>query len=89
MKIKKGFVLQKVGGSYLACATGKLAKEFSAMVKLNSTGAFLWNSIIDGNDISKEALIAKFAEAYSIDKDVAERDVEGFIGTLSSEGILE
>lgn len=89
MKIKKGFVIQKIAGSYLACATGKLAKDFSGMVKLNESGVFIWNKICEGNDISRDELVESFRIAFEIDRDVAERDVDGFIGTLSANGILE
>ena len=47
MKIKSGFVLEEVGGEYLAVAVGKRAKEFSGMVRLKSTGAFFWNLMAD------------------------------------------
>ena len=89
MKIKKGFVLEKVGDSYLSCATGKLAKEFSGMVKLNESGVFIWNKICEGNDISRDELVESFRIAFEIDREVAERDVDGFIGTLAANGILE
>ena len=89
MKIKKGFVIQKVGGSYLACATGRLAAEFSAIVKLNSTGVFLWNKIAESQDISRDALVEEFRSACNIERSIAERDVDGFIATLSENGILE
>ena len=89
MKIKKGFVIQKVGGSYLACATGRLAAEFSAIVKLNSTGVFLWNKISEVEDISRDALVEEFRQAFDIEISVAQSDVDGFIRTLSENGILE
>ena len=89
MKIKKGFVIQKIAGSYLACATGKLAKEFSGMVKLNESGVFIWNMICEGNDISRDELVEGFCAVYEIEKEIAERDVDGFIATLSDNGILE
>ena len=89
MKIKKGFVIQKIAGSYLACATGKLAKEFSGMVKLNESGVLIWNMICEGNDISRDELVEGFCAVYEIEKEIAERDVDGFIATLSDNGILE
>lgn len=89
MRIKKGFVIQKVGGSYLACATGKLAADFSAIVKLNETGAFLWKKIEEAGQIEKDSLCSAVAELYGIDIKTAERDVEVFIQNLSANGVLE
>ncbi len=89
MRIKKGFVIQKVSGSYLACATGKLAADFSAIVKLNETGAFLWNKIEASGEVDKAALCDAVAEHYGIDREIAERDVAAFVENLSANGILE
>ena len=88
MKIKKGFVLEKVGDSYLCCATGKLAKEFSGFVRLNETGAFIWNMLSDKN-VTKEDMVAKMTAEYDISADIAERDIEAFVLNLEKNGILE
>ena len=58
MKIKSGFVLEKVGGDYLAVAVGELADYFNGMVRLNETGAFLWNLLCEG-EFSREELSEK------------------------------
>ena len=89
MKIKKGFVVQKVGGSYLACATGKLAREFSAVVKLNSTGAFIFEKLSSDDGMDKDTLVTEMVTAFGIDRQLAEKDAEAFIEILSANGILE
>ena len=88
MKIKKGFVLEKVGESYLACATGKLAREFSGLVKLNETGAFIWGLIANG-DITLEVAADKMIAEYDISREIALRDIEAFAVNLKKNGILE
>ena len=88
MKIKKGFVLEKVGDSYLSCATGKLAKQFSGFVRLNETGAFLWE-ILSGADVTKEDMVAKMIAEYDITSDIARRDIDLFVENLEKNGILE
>lgn len=62
MKIKDGFVLEKVGGDYLAVAVGELADTFNGMVRLNETGAFLWNLLTEA-ECSREELAEKLAVA--------------------------
>ena len=42
MRIKDGFVLRNVAGSFIAVATGEEAINFNAMITTNETGAFLW-----------------------------------------------
>ena len=87
MKIKSGFVLEKVGDSYLACATGKLAREFKGLVRLNETGAFLWEKLTEC-DKSEEDLVADILSEYDAAADVAERDVKVFVENLRSAGII-
>ena len=62
MKIKSGFVLEEVGGEFLAVAVGELADSFNGMVRLNNTGAFLWNLLTEG-DYTRDELCVKLAEA--------------------------
>ncbi len=88
MKIKKGFVLEKVGDSYLSCATGKLAKEFSGFVRLNETGAFIWNMLASG-DMTKEAMVEQMTAEYDISAEIAMKDIEAFVANLEKNGILE
>jgi hypothetical protein len=63
MKIKDGFVLEEVGGAYVAVAVGERVESFNGMVKLNSTGAFLWKKLKD-NDLSREELVGEVVKAY-------------------------
>ncbi len=88
MKIKKGFVLEKVGGSYLAVATGANAKSFSGLVRMNETGAFLWH-LIENKDMSADEMINAVLAEYDVPRDVAERDVMSFEEKLRNGGILE
>ena len=88
MKIKSGFVIQKVGASYLAVATGERAKEFRALVRLNGTGAFLWELLSSG-DRDDAALLAALLEDYDVTEEVAKRDIEAFKKTLAEAGILD
>ena len=88
MKIKSGFVLEKVGDSYLACATGKLAREFKGLVRLNETGAFLWDKL-SADDKSEKDLVADILSEYDTTAEVAEKDVEIFVGNLKKAGIIE
>ena len=88
MKIKKGFVLEAVAGSYLACATGKLAKSFAGFVRLNETGAFLWRELSSA-DKTVQDLVAALMNEYEIDEATATHDAEIFVNNLQKSGILE
>ena len=42
IKIKKGFVVRKVGGENIVVPVGETSKTFHGMIKLNESGGFLW-----------------------------------------------
>ena len=89
MKIKDGFVLEEVGGSYLAVAVGERAGDFNGMVRLNGTGAFFWNLMADKH-VTREELVKEAVKAYD---GVTEADIlPGIIAfeeKLRAAGIIE
>ncbi len=86
MKIKSGFILREVSGTYVVVAIGGEAKEVNAMITLNETGALLWEKLSAGAEESD--LVAAMLEEYDIDEATATADVKAFIEKLSSEGLL-
>ena len=88
MKIKEGFVIEKVGASYLAVATGKIADEFHALVRLNSTGAFLWYKLAEG-ERTRDELLSLMLDEYDVTPEVALRDITAFLESLRDAGILD
>ncbi len=85
MKIKKGFVVQQVGGQWVAVATGSAAVEFSGIVKLNDTAALAWKGIEEG--LSREQIVARVVESYDVDEQQAGNDVDAFLRALVQSGI--
>ena len=88
MKIKSGFVLEEVGGSFLAVAVGDRADSFSGMVRMNGTGAFLWR-ILAERDVTEDELVDELSSAYEVEKEVARGGVSDFLSKLVAGGILE
>ena len=88
MKIKDGFILQKVGSGYLAVAVGDRADTCKAMIRLNETGAFLWNLFSD-TERTKDEAVALFMKEYEIDEALAQRDLTAFVMKLSEAGLLD
>lgn len=87
MKLKEGFVFRKIAGDNVVVPIGQQIKEFNGLIKLNESGAFLWNILKEGS--SKEELVDKLLEEYEIDRDFAENDVEKFINILKERDMLE
>ena len=45
IKIKEGFLLRKVAGDHVVVPVGEAGKVFHGMIRLNDTGAFLWEPV--------------------------------------------
>ncbi len=89
MKIKQGFVLEEVGNSYIAVATGEGADSFLGIIKLNSSGAFFWR-IMAERDVTVDELVDEAMRVYEdACREVVENDVNALIKTLSDGGVLE
>ena len=87
MKIKEGFVLREVAGSYVVVAVGKAVKTFNGVINLNETGAFLWKIMEQGSDAEglKNAILAE----YDVEESIALRDAQKFIDKLTEAGLVE
>ena len=87
MKVKEGFILRNVAGSYVVVPIGEATLDFNGMMSLNETGAFLFGKLIEGTD--KEQLIEDLMSEYAVDKELAAKDVEDFIQKVEREDLFE
>lgn len=87
MKIKEGFTLMKVGIQNIVVAVGDEAQNFNGMIRLNETGEFLWQYLVRG--ASMEELVSKMLEEYDIDEATAKADINDFVSSLESNGVIE
>ena len=82
LKIKKGFLLRRLGKECVAVAIGEASKAFNGMIRLNETGAFYWEELEKG--ASEEDLVAKTLERFeNVDEDMARCDVKEFLEIIS------
>ena len=89
MKIKSGFVLEKVGGEYLAVAVGERAKEFSGFIRLNSSGAYFWKLLSEA-DLSEADLVSEAMRDFEGATEAQlERDIKALVKTLLDGGMIE
>ena len=85
MKLKDGFVLRKVGGQVVVLPINA-DLDLNKMIKLNETGAFLWERMREETD--EDALVAALLAEYDVDEATARRCVESFAGKLRDHGFL-
>ena len=88
MKIKSDFTIQKVGSSFVAIAVGESSKTIRTMIKLNSTGAFLWN-LLSEKDMTEEELTEALLAEYDVDRETAANDVRKIVEVLTQNNILQ
>lgn len=89
MRVKSGFVLEKVGSEYLAVAVGERAKEFSGFVRLNSTGAYFWKLMAE-RDMTREELVAAAVRDFEgVSAEQVSVDVENLVKALIDGEIIE
>ena len=80
MKTRKGYTLRSLGKEFVLVAEGLDAVDFSRMVSLNESAAFLWKSVED-KDFEAETLVELLLDEYGITRDVAEKDVAALLQT--------
>lgn len=88
MKIKKGFVLRNVCGENIIVAEGMENIDFTKIISMNESSAFLWKNI-EGKDFSSETLRDLLVEEYEVDADTALKDAEGIARKWAEAGIIE
>lgn len=86
MKIKKGFMLRKLGTDYAAVAMGTARKNFNGLIRMNETGKFLWDCL--QTDCTEEELIQKLLEEYDTSREEARKDITEFTSGLRRAEIL-
>ena len=88
VKIKKGFVLRKIGPQYMAVPFGAMTGEIKGMISLTESGYLLWQAMEKGAD-TREALVEILLREYDVEREDAARDVDEFILFLATTGVLE
>lgn len=86
MKIKDNFVLRNISGEFVIVPVGKTLVKFNGTIRVNETGAFLWNLLKDETD--KKTLLEKLVAEYDIDEKTAIMDIDKFIDKLEKGGVL-
>lgn len=87
MKIREGFMLRQVADNYVIVPVGKATYEFNGMIKINETGAFIWECLKE--DLSLEALVDFLVKEYDVTREVATNDLSFFINELEKAHLIE
>lgn len=88
MKIKSGFELREVCGENVIIASGKENIDFSKIISLNETAAYLWKAI-QGKDFSAVDLANALTAEYEVSEEVALADSEQIMKQWQEAGLIE
>lgn len=87
MKIKDGYMLRNVAGSYVVVPMGKEAADFNGMITLNETGAFLWKML--ERERTPEELAQALQREYEVSAEQAQKSVLRFLEKLKENHFAE
>ncbi len=87
MKIKTGFVLHSVGNEHVVVAVEERTHSFHGMIRLNSTGAFLWQKMQE--ETTENDLVRAIISEYNINDDIALEAVKSFVKQLSDADVID
>lgn len=88
MKQKKGFRLRNVCGENIIVAEGVENIDFSRIISMNESSAFLWKKV-EGSEFSEQDLIAYLTDEYDVSEEVAGNDVKSLVRKWIEAGIVE
>lgn len=87
MKIKNGFELRNVCGENIIVASGKENIDFSKIISLNETAAYLWN-VVQGKDFTATDLADALTAEYEVSEPVALADSEQIMKQWQEAGLI-
>lgn len=88
MKTRKGYTLRDLGSEFILVAEGLEAVDFTRMISMNASAAFLWQEV-EGKDFDIDTLADLLVEGYDIARDVAVHDAAELLKTWKSANLID
>ncbi|MBQ8276969.1 MAG: PqqD family protein [Bacteroidaceae bacterium] len=88
MKIKNGFELRDVCGEKVVIAQGLENLDFSKLITLNESAAYLWESIA-GKTFTETDLVSLLCSEYDVTAEQAATDVQALVAEWEKQGLVE
>ena len=88
MKTKKGFKLRNVCGENIIVADGIENIDFSRIISMNESAAYLWSNIQE-QEFDADKLVSLLLDEYDTDEATARADVMQLIDKWKEAGIIE
>lgn len=88
MKAKKGFNLREVCGEQIIVAEGKENIDFSNIISMNESAAYLWRNVQQMESFGVEDLSRLLTDQYEVSEEVALNDARELICKWMEAGII-
>ncbi len=89
MKIKSGFELRDICGEKAVIASGIENLDFSSLISLNETAAYLWEIAATRPEFTAEILTEALTREYDVDQARALADVNKLLADWQTQGLVE
>ena len=80
--------MRDLGSEYVLVAEGLEAVDFSRMVSMNASAAFLWEQV-EGKDFDVSTLAKLLVEQYDITNEAAEHDAASLLQNWKDAGLID
>ena len=89
MKVKNGFNLRGVCGEHIIVAEGDENIDFSNIISMNESSAYLWEEVQKMDSFTVDNLVELICNQYEIDEDTARKDATMLAAQWGTAGIIE
>ena len=87
MRINEGFELRKVCDENVIVAYGRKNIDFSKVISLNESAAYLWNAVTD-KEFTCQELADLLCKEYEVDAQTALVDVGQMLAEWKEQGLI-
>lgn len=88
MKTKKGFSIRNVCGENIVVAEGIENIDFSRVISMNESAAYLWNKI-QGREFTLDEMVRLLLDEYEVDEATARKDAQMLVDQWQEAGIID
>lgn len=89
MKVKNGFNLHEVCGEHIIVAEGDENIDFSNIISMNESSAYLWEEVQKMDTFTVDNLVELICNQYEIDETTARKDAIALAAQWGTAGIIE
>lgn len=87
MRLKDGVIFTKVADETMVVTVGEAAESFKGMIKLNATGAFIAERMLQ--ETAQEELVAALRQEYEVDEKTALEAVKAIVDKFESVELIK